>query len=577
MCNNIKETVINKYKVQQSRYDLAKMLAREGVVLLRNENDILPLNPREPLAVFGLGQVKTQTDGMGSGASKGSNISTIMEGLITLGFHVDKELLTVYNQLIPAEPKKEMPDFIQMITSGLIYEIWGAYNAPSEETTLKDEVVAAAARRAEKAIIVISRNSGGEECDRRIDADYYLQPSEKSLVEQVTSNFKQVIVILNINGFIDTAWVNEYRNVEALLYIGLPGEAGGIAVAEILAGKSSPSGKLTSTMAMSYEDYSTSAYFSFNKDLPESILTYESYGLDAAANGSTGFDMSPVTVYKEGMYVGYRYFDTFGKKVMFPFGYGLSYADFKIRNKAVSMDKINRIINVTVEVLNISEKYSSKEVVQVYVSEPDGKLEKPYQRLVAYTKTKDLLPGENQTVTISFQISELASYDEGSASYIIESGEYIVRVGNSSRNTHVAAKFSVSNTITIEQLSNRLGLNPANEEKIEFLSKKGATSITYAGEANEIVAAPLVGIITEDDVGTKNLSRNKREFEELQFTSTDYHLGDVMQGRVSMEQFVSQLTKDELVVLVNGHGKGVPFGGIGLNVPDTIQYEVVQI
>lgn len=560
------------YEDQASRTELAKTIAREGIVLLKNENHILPLHPNSPVAVFGRGLIETQIGGSGSGASDSKNASTIMDGLLGLGFNLDQELAAEYQKQLSLEPKQEMNDFMEIITSGYIYEIWGVYNPPAKELALDDKVVAASAGKAETAIIVISRNSGGEESDRKVVDDYYLQPSEKALIEQVTSNFRHVVVVFNTNGYVDTAWTNDYKNIEGLVYLGLPGEAGGTALAEVLAGTYSPSGKLTATMALSYDDYPTAAHFSYNKDLPGSILTYDSYGLDAGANGSTGFNLSPVTVYKEGIYLGYRYFDTFGKKVMFPFGHGLSYTNFEITNVAASIDKEQEIIRVTADVRNTGETYSGQEVVQVYVSEADGKLEKPYQKLTVFSKTKDLAPGEKQTLALNFPFSELASYDQETASYLIEAGDYLLRVGNSSRNTHVVGKISVPVAIVTEQLSNQLALHPANQGKIEFLSKEGVSSITYEGESEEISSAACVGVIARDDLTFKEIDPANL-FEELAIAHTEFSLEDVKQGKITMEQFVAQLTKEELAVLVNGHGKGVPFGGIGLEVPDSISYE----
>lgn len=562
---------MGKYKDGASRSELAKSISAEGIVLLRNNNKILPLNANKSLAVFGRGQIKTQTGGMGSGASSSTNVSTIVEGVRSLGFNIDQKLLAVYNEGILKEPTTEMPDFMELITSGVMYDIWGAYNAPIQEIPLEDEVVVAAAEKAETAIIVLSRNSGGEECDRRVEEDYYLLCSEKTLIDKVTANFKHVILILNVNGFVDTAWIDNYSNIDAILFVNLPGEAGGTAIAELLAGKVTPSGKLPATMALSYEDYPTAKHFSYNKDIPSSILTYESYGLDATANGSKGFAMSPVSVYGEGIYVGYRYFDTFGKKVMFPFGYGLSYTDFKIQNAVAKVHKNSQSISVSAEVVNIGKEYSGKEVLQVYISAPGVRLEKPYQQLIAYVKTKELSCSEKQKLTVKFSISELASYDEDTASYVIEAGEYIIRVGNSSRNTHVVAKFSVQNTIITEKLSNKLALNPENQGKIKFLTKENATPITYKDETEEINAAPSIGIITEKHVTLGSVYKN--DFTKMDIAFTNFQLKDVKAGKISMEQFVSQLSEKELAVLLNGHGKGVPFGGIGLDVPDTIQYE----
>lgn len=570
--NSFNDRIVStKYKNDAERALLAKNIAAEGIVLLKNEGNILPLDTEKTLAVFGRGQIKTQAGGMGSGASSGAEVSTIIDGLINLGFKVDSELSDKYRQIVSNEPLGDMSNFMELVTSGKIYEIWGKYSAPEAEPILEDDLVEAAAVSTDTAIIVITRNSGGEECDRRVEGDYYLLDEEKTLINQVSDNFKHVIIILNVNGFVDINWINDYKNIDTVLFAGLPGQEGGIAIAEILAGKVTPSGKLSATMALKYEDYPSAAHFSFNKDAADSILTYESYGLDAEDNGSTGFNISPVTVYQESIYMGYRYFDTFGKEVMFPFGYGLSYTNFEIKNTSNWVDKSSQTVNLTVEVYNKGKVYSGKEIVQVYISAPDGVLEKPYQQLTAYAKTNELKPGERQTIDINFPLSELSAYDEKSASYIIEKGMYIIRVGNSSRNTNVAAKLVVEETIIIEQLRNKLQLNSVNASKLKFLSKKDANPITYIGEAEEIAAAPVIGNITSEYFNLKAPYEMEKNFVELNTSATNYQLKDVKSGDITLEQFVSQLSKEELSVLVNGYGIGIGF--VLGDYPKSIQYD----
>lgn len=257
----------------------------------------------------------------------------------------------------------------------------------------------AAIPSSDTAIFIIGRSSGGEECDRRIKEDYYLTESEKELLHKVATHFEQVAVVLNVNGFVDLSLVQSYPSVHSILFLGTAGEQGAAALADVITGKTTPSGKLPSTMAYSYEAYPSSDLFFTDKDRPETILTYEDFGLSSAANHSKGFAKSPVALYKEGIYVGYRYFDTFNVPVMYPFGYGLSYADFRIENTCTKREGMN--FQVTVKVTNESSRYSGKEVAELYVSAPSLRLEKPYQELLTYAKTKELAPGETRNLLLA--------------------------------------------------------------------------------------------------------------------------------------------------------------------------------
>ena len=217
-----------------------------------------------------------------------------------------------------------------MSNCGWMYEIFGKYHAPEKEFSVPEKLLQDAGRQTKTAMIVLGRNAGGEECDRHLQEDYYLTESEQQLIYQVCENFSTVILILNINGLIDLSWT-EKKQIKGILFIGIPGEEGAGALADLIVGKANPSGKLPFTIAKTYHDYPAWKDFSWNKDDPGQLLTYESYGLDAAENGSVKYEKSPVTVYRENIYLGYRYFDSFQVEPLFPFGYGLSYTEFSVR------------------------------------------------------------------------------------------------------------------------------------------------------------------------------------------------------------------------------------------------------
>ena len=232
--------------------------------------------------------------------------------------------------------------------------------------------------------------------------------------------------------------------LDAVLIMSQAGQQGGPALVQIMNGEVTPSGKLTDTWAINYEDYPSSATFSSN-------------------DGDTVNE-----IYEESIYNGYRYFDTFGLDVAYPFGYGLSYTDFDIEVIDVNADSL--YTTVQARVTNIGDTYSGKEVVEVYFSAPQGpRLDKPYQELAGYAKTETLAPGASQVLTVSFPTTEMSSYDEDLAAYIMEDGDYIIRVGNSSRNTKIAAVLTLDSgeagyQIT-EQLSNQLPTVADDETK----------------------------------------------------------------------------------------------------------------
>ncbi len=571
------------YDTKESRLLLAKELAAEGIVLLKNDNSLLPLKPGTSVAVFGRAQLDTLIGGSGSGASSSEATTLILDEFIKAGLEINASLEEFYRSALQAEkekapaPEEERAKFTELLNSGMIYEIFGKYKAPAEEYSVPSELIAEISS-SHTAILILGRGSGGEECDRRIDEDYYLTASEKDLLHKVASHFHQVALVLNINGFIDLSQLQSYSSINSILFLGTAGEQGAAALAEVVTGKVTPSGKLPSTMAYSYEAYPSAELFFTDKDRADTILTYEDFGLSAIDNHSTGFTKSPVALYKEGIYVGYRYFDTFNVPVMYPFGHGLSYADFLIENSSVSQEGNNFLVNA--KVTNQSEKYSGKEVLQLYVSAPALLLEKPYQELLTYVKTAELKPKESREFTLSFSLKELANYDEASAAYIIEKGSYFLRLGNSSRNTHIIGKIQVTETIVTRHITNRLGLAPVNKDKLTFLSNKDATPYSYEGETAEKEKAPCLLTLNQTIFDSniagfpeKNGSNTNKAASFIKDGKKFPTLKDVSDGLLSLEAFVNLLSAEELAVLLNGYGPGLPFGGMGGKYSSTIQYE----
>ena len=353
------------------------------------------------------------------------------------------------------------------------------------------------------------------------------------------------MVVLNVNGLIDLSWVRKYANIKSLLFIGIPGEEGASALAGILTGETNPSGKLAVTIAEHYEDYPSADHFSWDKEHLENVLDYESYGLSSEENGSTGFSKSPVSVYWEDIYTGYRYFDTFGKPVLYPFGYGLSYTEFAISD--ASAEKQNGGIMVTANVKNIGE-LSGKEVIQVYLSKvnPAEGVERPYQELKGFEKTADLAPGEKEKVKIWIPWRELAVYDEGRAAWVIESGDYLLKMGNSSRDTSLVGMVRLGDTVLTEQCANRMIILECNRDKLSFLTQKDYAGCHLEDRCEKKPDGGVTGMavisVTEEDILAGGESR---------------------QAEKETQQNLPELSIEELASLCVGYGPGTPFAAVG--------------
>ena len=542
---------------------LARRIAEESIVLLKNEDHMLPLKEKKEIAFFGRTQIGTLYSGNGSGGANVAGCGTILEECENCGIRPEPLLKGFYEYKINEERVTEEDEFdwtkvSEMVNSGIMYEIFGKYRAPLDEYEVPGTLIDQAAEKTDTALIVIGRNSGGEECDRHLSEDYYLTNSEESLLKEVCSHFTNVVVVLNVNGLIDLSWVRKYANIKSLLFIGIPGEEGASALAGILTGETNPSGKLAVTIAEHYEDYPSADHFSWDKEHLENVLDYESYGLSSEENGSTGFSKSPVSVYWEDIYTGYRYFDTFGKPVLYPFGYGLSYTEFAISD--ASAEKQNGGIMVTANVKNIGE-ISGKEVIQVYLSKvnPAEGVERPYQELKGFEKTADLAPGEKEKVKIWIPWRELAVYDEERAAWVIESGDYLLKMGNSSRDTFVKGLICVEKTILAEQCTNCLNITECNNGKIEFLTQKEndaeMASVLNITEQNKDVSGQNIIFVTPEDVHDvqENRKCGKETISKAETTVSERE----------KERNLAELSIKELAALCVGYGPGTPFAAVG--------------
>lgn len=556
-----------KYSESHARTSLARQIAGEAMVLLKNEENVLPLSPGKTVALLGQTQLDVIIGGGGSGASFSENTLQIPEELQKAGLSLEPVMEKFYGDLAEKyaqetarkTTERENLDFEGLVASGLIYELFGKYTPAREEPLPREEYWVDSANDTDTAIFVLGRKTGGEECDRQVENDYYLTASEKQLVDLACRYFDNVIVVFNVNGMVDMAWTQR-PEIKAVLFMGTSGEQAAGALADLLVGRLSPSGKLAQTAALRYEDYPTAGNITYSKDAPQGSLTYESYGLVAAENGSVGFDISPATVYEEDIYVGYRYFDSFEKPVLYPFGFGLSYAVFSWKVHKASLD--NGRLSLQVQVVNDSDRFTGKEVLQLYVHAPFGRLKKPWQELHAIAKTPLLQPGEACMLTLSVALADMASFSEEDMCYVLEAGEYAVLVGNSSRNTRAIARLLLPETIVTRTVTADIGILSVNKERVRLMAPEHELPI--------VVPEGLPGfIVAAGDIATDWPHCEEYDTDAVPVSST---LDDVRSGKVSMESFINQMSIKELAVLCNGFGSGLPFSGAGhTDIPLTIQ------
>jgi len=424
----IKTPRYKKYKPSndpelKSHAQLARQAASEGMVLLENRNNTLPINTQEvkSIAAFGNASYEFISGGTGSGDVNEAYTISLIEGLENGGFEVNKELADNYTQHIRAMREKAGP------SKNWITALMGG-KEPVMEMEVTPEQATQMAEKTDAALITIGRNSG-EGVDREaIPGDYYLTNTEKQLIKTVSNAFraknKKTIVILNIGAPIETAsWA---QIPDAVLLAWQPGQEAGNSVTDVLSGKVNPSGKLAVTFPLKYEDAPSSA-------------TFPGYATEGEASEKTdmsGFSMMQrvpwEVVYEEDIFVGYRYYNTLDVSVAYEFGYGLSYSTFEYSDLHLSSSQLEDGLRATIKITNTGS-LAGREVVQVYISSPEEKLVKPKRELVKFEKTGLLRPGDSETLSFLIQHQDIASFDEDRAVWIAEPGEYLLQTGTSSK------------------------------------------------------------------------------------------------------------------------------------------------
>lgn len=512
--------------------NLVRGLAGECMTLLENDG-VLPLKSIGNLALYGNGARHTVKGGTGSGDVNTRSVITIEEGLEDAGFTLTtKDWMRRYDEVL-AQAQADYHRQVEEIAKELGIAPFGVYfshpfQEPEVPEITQEDIEHS---QTDTAVYVISRNSG-EGADRYCrKGDYLLMESELKAIANLAKRYEKTIVILNVANVIDMTELKGIAGVNAVLLAGQAGNIGGYAVADVLLAKTIPSGKLTDTWAKDYKDYASSENFSHN-------------------NGDLNDEY-----YTDGIYVGYRYFDTYNITPQYCFGYGKSYTDFSVETLDVEAD--GQIVSVKVKVTNIGNCYSGKEVVQVYYSAPEGCLEKPYQELAGFGKTDLLAPGEYQELTISFKTTSMASYSEKKAAWILEAGTYYIRVGSSSRNTKVEAALKLEQEVVTQQLKNLF----ADSEDLQEISRKGVPPYSYNQEAEEMDAAKVI-VLEGKDISTETISYQGHPEELYVYDKNEkLTMDDVLASRASLENLVSQLTVEEMATVCNGTAAGGVAGG----------------
>ena len=515
---------LNRYKA------CARQCIAEGIVLLKNDNNVLPLASGTRIALFGRSQYNYYKSGTGSGGMVNTTYVTgIKEALLKdKRFPLCEELVQEYDAWIADHPFDA--------GQGWASEPWFQAEMP-----ISEELAGKAAAASDIALVLIGRTAGEDQDNSNTAGSYLLTEEEEHMLGTVRKAFAKMVVLLNVGNIIDMKWVKKY-GPDAVAYVWQGGQEGGNGVVDVLSGDVSPSGRLTDTIAENIEDYPSTQNF-----------------------GGKQFNIQ-----QEDIYVGYRYFETFAKdKVLYPFGFGLSYTKFKLNGRKLRYDP-EEGAELEVRVENVG-KTAAKEVIQLYLEAPQGQLGKPARVLVGFAKTETIAPGSSAYAAFAISNYAMASYDDSGAAghksaYVLEAGEYVLYVGENVRNAAPAGRFTVPETRVICQLSEAMApvkeftrmrpqpaAAPAPADALEGAA--GQEHAAQHGRRKYEIAYENVPLAT---VSAQELRRQNLP-EEIPYTGDQgWKLKDVVDGKCTMEQFIGQLSDEDLVCIVRGEGMSSP-------------------
>lgn len=504
----------------------ARQAVAEGQVLLLNQNHVLPLPKGSHVAVFGRMQLHYYKSGTGSGGMVNVNkVTGILEAL------EESEDVQVYEPLVGVyrEWEKDHP-FDEGVG-------WGNEPWSQEEMELNEALVEEAAEKNEYAIVILARTAGEDKDNKMLEGAYCLTSIEEDMLQKVRKSFAKMIVLLNTGNIMDMSFMDQYRP-DAVMYVWQGGMIGGLGTVDVLTGKVCPSGRLSDTIAAQMSDYPADPYFG---------------GLEQ-------------NLYVEDIYVGYRYFESAAKsKVLYPFGFGLSYTTFSM--EADGFSYAENQVSFVMKVTNTGS-VAGKEVVQVYAKAPLGKLGKPARVLIDFKKTKELMPGECETLTFAIPTSVFASYNEVSTAgmpvgWVLEAGEYTIYAGGNVRDAYAVGSFTLDELQIVEECRNALAPTTAFKRmKMTAANEHAEAACVYEIAMEEV---PLRVVSPEE-------KRNAELPESCEMTGDrGIKLADVKAGKATLDEFVAQLTEEELASIVRGEGMGSPkvtagtaaaFGGV---------------
>ena len=512
---------------------IAREAAAEGFVLLENKDHFLPLAKGSKVGLYGAGAIRTIKGGTGSGDVNERDSVNIFQGMKNAGYDVtSSEWLEDYDKCY-VQARIDWKNEIFEKMNGDDTKFFDVYSAtpffmPAGSPIDEEK---AASDGADTAFFVLARIAGENKDRFDTEGDYFISKEEKAILAQVSKCYKNVVLVINTGGLMDLAFVEEFDNIRSILQYVQAGQEGGNAFADVVSGDVTPSGKMTDTWAKDYYDYPGADVYSYKSG----DLMKEKY--------------------EEGIFVGYRYFDTFEVPVRYSFGYGMSYTDFEIRTDDIKVSgrgMMNPKVSVTVTVTNTGDTYAGKEVVQIYASCPQGKLVKEFRRLAGFGKTKLLAPKESQTMTITFPLYQLTSYEEESASWILEPGMYGIWVGNSLNASVLSGALELDEKAVMTACEN---ICPLKEELNEI---SPAAEKVQAREA-----------AWQNEVKEKRMSVIEIKAAEIPTEKVDYQpVPEELPGKAG--KIVDSLSVDQLALLATGdpgRAQGNALGSAGISVP----------
>ena len=504
-------------QLEETNRQVAYEAALEGIVLLENDG-CLPITPGK-IALYGAGADMTIKGGTGSGEVNERHAVSIREGLEQTGFTITthewiREYARLYRQGEEEYGREFRRRILHMNPSEIMDIVSSPYQYPFGQPVTDEQLQAS---DTDTCIYVVARQAG-EGADKHLEnGEYALSSGEKENIARCAAYYARMIVVINVGSTFDMSFMDEIPGINAAIFFAQQGTMGGRALADLLSGKANFSGKLADTWARRYEDIPNAMEYSY---LNENVA--EEY-------------------YKEGIYVGYRYFDSFGVEPRYAFGYGLSYTDFSMEVKSLWVDEMQ--VSLQVEMTNKGAAHSGRQVVQVYVSCPRGRLHKEYQRLSAFSKTDLLQPGESQVLLLTFDAAALASYRHQDSCMVLEAGEYRIRVGDSSRNTQLCGVLRLEEEVITERMVHICAGKEAVEEIVPPANpweKSGTEDANAGSDLEEETEDVFVCWLDADECSCK-----VHTYEDPEVVSSP-----------KLDRILASLTLEEQIALTVGAGLG---------------------